>query len=267
MHPEADKAGWMQTDKENWAWDAQGGWYPSKFTAFSLMNALKMKPEERTLMALYNMYKNSCGRGQYVYGMLSQAIGSIDLDFMKSLYRQSGSFPPGTLKEIRERYNRTGEWGEYSVGHATNALVAVIKPDNGSEGLYALCVGTAARGLAPNSPTRAMPIYGETNAFWEIRLADSPEGVATASRQRAQETIQLAGSQLSKLNTTDVAFSQLKELLNLAKSELNKGLTHEDAAKRSTGNEGVYEWARATRAFTRAQVRGLQVCQALVPCH
>ena len=266
MHPQACKAGWMQSDKENWGWDKHAGWFPSKFTAFSLTNALKMKPEERLLMALRNMYKNSCGRGRYVYGMLSQAIGSVDLDFMKRLYRQSGSFPPGTLKEIRERYNRTGEWGEYSTGHATNALVAVMKPDNGSEGSYALCVGTAARGLAPNSPTRATPIYGETNAFWEIRLADSPEGVATAACQRAQETIQQAGSQVSKLNTTDAAFAPLKELLDLAQSELIKGHTHKDAAKNATGNEGVYEWARATRSFSRSQVRALQVCQALVPC-
>jgi len=266
MHPQAGKAGWMQPDKENWGWDTHGGWYPTKFTAFSLLNAIKMKPEERNLMALRNMYKNSCGRGRYVFGMISQALGTVDLDFMRKLYRKSGSFPAGTLKEIREKYNKTGEWGEYSIGHATNALVAVMKPDNGSQGSYALCVGTAARGLAPNSPTRATPIYGETNAFWEITLADSPQGVAAAARQCAQETIQQAGTQISKLSTTDAAFAPLKVLLELAQSELNKGLTQEDAAKSATGNEEVYERARATRSFTRAQVRALQVCKALDPC-
>jgi len=266
MHPEAGKAGWMQPDREHWAWDSHGGWYPTKFTAFSLLNTFRMKPAERTLMALRNMYKNSCGRGRYVYSMLSQVIGSVDMDFIKRVYRKSGLFPPGTLKEIRERYNKTGEWGEYSIGHATNALVAVMKPHNGSEGLYALCVGTATRGLTPNSPTRAAPIYGETNAFWEIKLADSPLEVAAATRQRAQECIQQASSQVSKLNITDAAFAPLMELLDLAKSELDKGITHEDAAQSATGNEGVYEWASATRSFTRAQVRGLQVCQALAPC-
>ena len=263
MHPEAGKAGWMQPDKESWGWDVHGGWYPRKFAAFSLLNAFKMKPEERTLMALRNMYKNSCGRGKHVYGVLGQSIGGVDLDFVKRLYRQSGSFPAGKLKEIRKRYNKTGEWGEYSIGHATNALVAVMKPDNGSDGIYTLCVGTASRGLTPNSPTRATPIYGETNAFWEIRLADSPVGVASAARQRAQEYIQQANSQVSKLNTTDMAFAPLKELLDLAQSELSKGLVYEDAAKCATGNEGVNECARAARSFTRAQVRALQVCQAL----
>lgn len=265
MHPEAGQAGWMQPDKENWAWDKHGGWYPTKFTAFSLVNAFRLKPIERTLMALRNMYKNSCGRGRYVYRVLSQAMGSVDLDFMKSVYRKSGSFPPGTLKEIRKRYAKTGEWGEYSIGHATNALVAVMKPHNGSEGLYALCVGPAARGLTPNSPTRATPIHGETNAFWEITLADSPVKVAAVARQRAQEFIQQASSQVSKLNTTDAAFAPLKELLDFAKRELDNGITHEAAAQLTIGNEGVSEWARATRAFTRAQVRALQVRQALVP--
>jgi len=265
MHPEAGKAGWMQPDKENWGWDTHGGWYPRKFAAFSLFDAFKMKPEERTLMALRNMYKNSCGRGRHVYDVLSKSIGGVDLEFMRRLYRQSGSFPPGTLKDIRERYDRTGEWGEYSIGHATNAVVAVMKPDNGNEGVYALCVGTAARGLAPNSPTRATPIYGETNAFWELRLADTPVGVAAAARQRAQDCLQEAGSHVAKLDETDVEFAPLKELLDLAQSEVNRGLTHEDAAISATGNEAVYEWARATRSFARAQVRALQVCQALVP--
>ncbi len=265
MHPQADIAGWMQPDKENWRWNPHGGWIPTRFTAFSLMKAFRMKPEERTLMALRNMYKNSSGRAGYVYGALSQANGSVDLDFMKKLYRKSGSFPPGTLKEIRQRYNQTGEWGEYSIGHATNALVAVMKPDDGNEGIYALCVGTAARGLAPNTPTRATPIYAETNAFWEIRLADSPAGVAAAARQRAQEYIQQASAQISGLRPTDTAFAPLKELLDLAQSELDRGFTHADAANVATGNEEVYAWAGATRAFTRAQVRALQVRQALVP--
>ncbi len=140
-----------------------------------------------------------------------------------------------------------------------------MKPDDGNEGIYALCVGTAARGLAPNTPTRATPIHAETNAFWEIKLADSPAGVAAAARQRAQEYIQQASAQISGLRPTDTAFAPLKELLDLAQSELDRGFTHADAANVATGNEEVYAWAGATRAFTRAQVRALQVRQALVP--
>ena len=80
MHPEAGKAGWMQPHKETWAWDEHGGWYPTRFTALSLLKAFMMKPAERTLMAMRNMYKNSWGRGRYVYFALNQAIGAIDLD-------------------------------------------------------------------------------------------------------------------------------------------------------------------------------------------
>ena len=263
MHPEAVKAGWMQPDKENWAWDEHAGWYPTRFTALSLMTAFMMKPSERTLMALRNMYKNSWGRCRYVFGALDQAIGEIDPGFMKKLYRKSGSFPPGTLKEIRKQYNKTGEWGEYAIGHASNALVAIMKPDNGRDGYYALCVGTAARGVERLTPTRAAPIYGETNAFWEVRLADSPMELTAAARQCAQEYIQQATLQVSRLNPTEAAYAPLKSLLDLAQSELDKGFTHQASAETATGNEGVYDWARATRCFTRAQVRALQVGQAL----
>lgn len=261
MHPDADKAGWMQPDKENWSWNKHGGWYPTRFMEFSLMKAFKLTPVERTLVALRNMYKNSCGRGQSVYRAISQSVGSIDLDYMKNLYRKSGSFPPGTLKEIRRRYNLTGEWGEYSIGHATNALVSVMKPDNGSEGIYALCVGTAKRGLTPNSPTRATPIYRETNAFWEVKLAEEPAAVVAAACQRAQEDIHQANLRISGLSADEASFAPLKDLLHLAQAQLEKGLAHVSAAESAAGNEKVYEWSRAVRCFTRAQVRALQVYQ------
>jgi hypothetical protein len=57
----------------------------------------------------------------------------------------------------------------------------------------------------------------------------------------------------------------MRALLDLAQSEFKRGRGYEDAAGNAAGNESVYEWARATRAYTRAQIRALQVCQALVP--
>ena len=89
--------------------------------------------------------------------------------------------------------------------------------------------------------------------------------VTAAARRCAQEYLQQASLQVSRLNAAEVAFAPLKDLLDLAQGELDKGLTHAASAETVTGNEGVYEWARATRCFTRAQVRASQVCQALVP--
>jgi hypothetical protein len=265
MHPDSGQAGWIKKQKESWLWDEHGGWYPAKFTTFTLAKAMKSGAEERTLSAMSFMYENSRGRNLYAFKMLNRAIGHIDAEYMKMLYRKPGTFPPGSWKEITATYNKTGQWGDYSIGHATNALVTIMQPDNGDEGVYALCVGTAARGLTTNTPVRAVPVYNETNAFWELKLAASPAGVTAAARQKAQEYLKQACQELGKLNKSDAAYEPLKAFLDRAQSELQSGEGYEQCAQQATGNEAVYEWARATRAFTRSQVRALQVNQALVP--
>jgi hypothetical protein len=265
LHPGASKAEWMQTHREHWSWDEHGGWYPTEFGAYSLTKMLTSGADERLTSALSQMYENSRQRNRYCFDMLKQAVGQINAEYIKMLYRQSGSFPPGNWDAITANYQRTGQWGDYSIGHASNALVAVMQPDNGDTGTYALCVGTAARGVTANLPTRACPIYGETNAFWEVTLASSPMGVAVAARQKAHEYINAACNALVQLLTEDPAYTPLKNLLSLAQRDFEIGLNYEDGAKITAGHDQVYHWGRAVRAFTRAQVRALQVEQALVP--
>ena len=201
-------------------------------------------------------------------GDVGQPMGSAGGFYADSTY--------GYVLESRSNpviIREAGVMGESDFRYANNSAMhpeawkaGWMQPDNGTNGYYALCVGTAARGLEPLTPTRAAPVYGETNAFWDIRLADGPMEITAAARQCAQEYIRKASLQLSKLNAAEVAFAPLADLLDLAQGELDKGLTHEASAETATGYEGVYEWAKATRCFTRAQVRALQVCQALVPC-
>lgn len=61
------------------------------------------------------------------------------------------------------------------------------------------------------------------------------------------------------------ACAPLQELLEIAQRELERGEGHEQAAQNATDNGALYDWARATRAFTRSQVRARQVSNALVP--
>lgn len=264
LHPDANKAVWMQKEKANWAWDPHGGWHPIKFVYFTPFS--RGRAEAQLRGALNMMYHNSYGRNLYLFDMLNRGVGKIDVEYMKMLYRQSGTVPPGSWEEITGAYKESGRWGDViSTGNPSNALVAIMKPDNGDEGIYALCVGTAARGQEPTGPDFGNPIYGETNAFWELKLSSSPAGVAAYARQRAQEYADLARSELAKLQSSDVAYGPLKDLLSLAQSEVRSGESCESAAKNTAGNESIYNWARATRAFTRAQIRALQVYQALVP--
>jgi len=267
LHPDAGQAGWMQANKEYWLWDVPGGWRPVRLVVPKLFaRPGKREAVDRTTGLLGHMYHNSYGRNRYAYEVIDGAVGQVDLEYMKMIYRQSGTVPPGSWEEVSAAYEATGRWGAYSIGHAGNALVAVMKPDDGDEGIYALCVSTAARGLAPNVPNPAGgPIYGETNAFWELKLASSPAGVAAYARQKAREYLDRARPALAGLGTLDVAGESLKALLDLAQHEFKSGQSCEEAANSAVGNASIYAWARATRAYTRAQVRALQVYQALVP--
>jgi hypothetical protein len=264
LHPDSGKAEWMQSNRENWLWDAHGGWYPAELVVPELFPRRRGRgTTDRTGSLLGHMYHNSRGRNLHAHDMLQRALGHIDLEYMKMMYRRSGTLPTGAWEEIAAAYKATGRWGEVSTAHAGNAVVAVMKPD---AGMYALCVSTAARGVTPNVPNPSGgPICGETNAFWELKLASAPAGVAAYAAQRARECIDRAEAELAGLRRTDPAYQPLAALLGLARRELASGEGHESAAGNSRGNEAVYNWARATRAHSRAQVRARQVCNALVP--
>ncbi len=259
LHPEANKAGWMQRNGKEWIWEKHRGWFPACWVPFTRARRI----EDR----MGFMYWGSSRRNQYLFDMLSSGAGKIDLEYMKMIYRKSGTLPPGTWEEISKRYNKNGNWGKISTGNATNALVGVMKPDNGDTGLYLLSVGPARRGLTPNASFWAgfNPIYAETNAFMELTLASGPEGMGACAKKKAQEYVTTATAELSKLDAADVAFVPLSTLLNKAQSELESGSAYASSAGRADRRLAIFDWARAIRAYTRAQVRAKQVINALVP--
>lgn len=263
MHPDSGKAGWMQNFKDNWKWDPHGGWCPRDFKMPDIFSLKRSKGKtDRINNALSMMYQNSLGRNLYLYEMLSKGIGNIDIDYMRKIYSQSGSVPQGTWKEITRSYKESGKWGKYSSSHAGNALVVVMKPESG---IYSLCVSEAARGLTPNVPEpNSGPTYGETNAFWEIKLESDPAGMANSAMSKALELISEAKNELSKPGIPDSAVKPLDELLTTAQAEYEKGTLYINKAKDSVDKESIYDIAQAVRAFTRSQVRALQVYQALV---
>ncbi|MDD4200918.1 MAG: hypothetical protein PHS19_06000 [Eubacteriales bacterium] len=264
MHPESGKAGWMQNFKDNWKWEPHGGWYPRDFKMPDIFSLKRGREKtDRINNALSMMYQNSMGRNLYLYEMLSNGIGNIDIDYMRMVYSQSGSLPQGSWKEITRSYKVSGKWGKYSSAHAGNALVVVMKPDSG---IYSLCVSEAARGLTPNVPEpNSGPLYGETNAFWELKLASGPEGTADAAMSKAIELINKAEQEFGKRSKPGNTGMYLDELLLKAKSEYDIGTRFIDDARDSIETERIYHLARAVRAFTRSQVRAMQVYQSLIP--
>jgi hypothetical protein len=200
---------------------------------------------------------NSFYRNRSMYDILNRGAGNIDLAYMKMMYHRSGTLLTGGVKEIVAGYSK-GEWGEIPASNSANATVTIMKA---SDGFFAHCVGPARRGLTPLSAKLfAHPMVHETNAFWELKLEDSPEAMVAYARDRAHAYLGEAEALFARLDRRDPAYDSVGRLLKAARTELEAG----DAANTEAGDT-VAGLARLARAYTRAQVRARQAINALVP--
>jgi hypothetical protein len=255
LHKESGQAPWMQADKDHWHYDPHGGWYAD----YRPIKKIGID-EDVIIQSLGNGFIGSRDRSLYLFHILDCGVGNIDFEYMKMINRQSCTLPAKTWKESVAYFKQTGEWTNVTTGHSSNANVVVMKPMRGDLGRYAFCVGAAKRGLAPCMPTWCSPIFNETNAFWELQLGATPEAVAQSALDKACEYMEQACSLFSQLGQQDPAYEPLKDILSQAEKEFQTG----DLIRSENGMTPAH-WAKATRAFTRAQVRALQVIQALEP--
>lgn len=108
-------------------------------------------------------------------------------------------------------------------------------------------------------------MYNETNTFWEIKLAESPESVSVYAREKAEEYIRNAETALQSIQDTDEkAIEYLKNLLGEAVENFHAGKKYMEVG-RVAGKASIYDWSRATRAYTKAQVKALMVCNIITP--
>lgn len=272
MHRDASKAVWMQEDQKrekDWKWDEHGGWYPEKFSGFKLSELFR-GGEGQAMVALRGMYHGCLKRNLYHYEVLNRAVGHIDMEYMKMIYRNSGSMPAKPWKEAEREFNKTGKWGRASVGSANNGVITVTRPDDGDNGIYAVCTGEAKRGMTPNSPFLAsfnIPMYNETNAFWELKLADRPGNAAAYAYMKAKEYMKEAEGLLdeSRAITSPKTLDYLKKLMAEARDNLRQGEGMLESAGNKPEKEAIYDWSRAVRAFTRTQVKTLMISGMIAP--
>jgi hypothetical protein len=262
MHPDIRKAPWRQTNQDQWEYDPHGGWYPNSAMSKINFQTMLASLDEPHVIGVQFAALNSCHRGRYMFNTLDRAVGEIDVDYLKMMYRQSHTIPEGTLKELRQTYDQ-GDWGDISCGNATNALVVITKP---SERFFAHCIGPASRGMAPMSPkTFANPIYAESNTFWDLKLEDSPAAITSFAGSTANEALQRARTEMPRHEISAPSYQHLDGLLERAAQEYELGQRFETTARTAHESVAIYEWSRATRAYTRAQVRARQVINALIP--
>ncbi|HEY70178.1 MAG TPA: hypothetical protein G4O08_06300 [Anaerolineae bacterium] len=259
QHPDANAARWMTGKRVNWRWDEHGGWHPQR----ARMPRLFVSDIEDLLAFAY---EGSRRRNLYAFERLNRAIGKIGFEYMKALFRPPRQVPADSWNKLKAAYKRTGAWGKVAVGNPTNAVIGIMQPDDGDEGIYAACIGEAKRGLMPNSPLWSSfnPTYAETNAFFQIKLAADPEGVSAHAQETAQSDLEIAESMHAELDRISNACGPLNDLLEQARHQLERGRMQQASARETAGrSEALYELARATRSFTRAQVHARQVINAL----
>ena len=125
-----------------------------------------------------------------------------------------------------------------------------------SDGLFSLCTGPAKAGMTPLLPGSILPIYNETNAFFEIKLEKEPEGVVAYAKTMAGEFISQAEETLDGLSLNENSIKLLRSYLEEAKREYSRG---------SSGSVELYDTAKSLRSYTRAQVKARQVINAVNP--
>jgi hypothetical protein len=220
----------------------------------------------------------SVSRNLYVYNLFSDYHGQIDLEFMKMVWRfRSGPLPvrahPDIWEKKAEAHYKKGdcEWWT-TLGHVTNAYVTITVPE---DRLYLLSTTYPAQQPTLSDPKAfhgARWLAHATRAFFRLKLDPSPAAVMQAAKQQAETDLFLAERELRRLNYQNPAYAPLDEIFNQAVIEWTKGdfwrgpdSLSSTLTKKSSQEEGIYYWAKATRAFIRCQLLARKVYNALVP--
>jgi hypothetical protein len=210
----------------------------------------------------------SIGRNFGLWNLFHNYHGEVDLDFGKMMWRFQGPpLPYDTIDEAVEDYDRSQSrlWNAH-ICQTGNAMVGILQPDDGDEGLLHVSHGCAARGV--DSPTYAGGVVVRlrpTYSFFELKLASNPRNVSGAAQTRARYDLWNAYQELEKIDYSNVQFAPLDEILNQAVIEWQKGWFYTDEAGETRGNEAVVKWAKAIRCWTRCQCYARQVYNALIP--
>lgn len=207
--------------------------------------------------------KNSEGRNRFFHAQLTALAGSLDIETFASLYRTSGSIPPGSFKEICERYHRGEQW-DCAPGHRANAFVVSFRAAPGEAPIYRACIGPLERTLNCRDPGHGYYYYDETNAYWELALTDTAEDLIQSARTCARYRLSRAEARLAELPENFAGLKVFARWLEAARQHLRD----EQAcwsAPLADQDERVSALSSALRHLHWVQVRAGQVLNAIDP--
>lgn len=206
-------------------------------------------------------------RNLQLWNMLHHYHGEVDVEFAKMMFRFPGEQPSyPTLEEAEEAYYPTkGAGWHQKISTLENAMVGVLKPDDGDDGDYYVSHGSPARLTSPLVPGGHYYRVAPTYSFFKLKLASSPRKVAEAAKRQAQLDQYYANVELRQLDYWDPPYVPLDKIFDEAAVEWQKGEFYRTHALETAGNESIFHWGRAIRAYTRCQALASHVYNALVP--
>ncbi|MEM8549102.1 MAG: hypothetical protein AAGF46_13165, partial [Pseudomonadota bacterium] len=257
QHPDAPSKRFA-LDEGEMVYDLEEGWHvkdPSKL----------MHPNPMISFLRFNASARSSMRTKAFHKYTMQASGNIDADWSAALYRTPGiGYPAADELEtaLPDMMMGRRQLDLAGVGVRNAAFTAIMEPDAGDQGIYSGCVGPLNYD-AVAAGGHGFYYYDETNTYWTIRLAATPEELVADASQRAKDCIQeatdaLAGAEVSGADT-------LEGFLNEAKSALTTGQQILQAPVESAIGAEMARQSRALRRFAKSQVKARQVTEALNP--
>ncbi|WP_056685683.1 MULTISPECIES: hypothetical protein [unclassified Nocardioides] len=246
----------LSEEPGSWAGPREGKYVYSSESGWYIRRPDDAGTSDPALLAARLSSKNSAARNRFFHRQMSQGFGSIDVDFVTSMYRTSGSMPDGDYPESVERWNAGEEW-EASAAHRGNAFTAVIKPSSSDPGEYHACIGPADRHLQIREPSHGHYYFDETGEFWRLRLMESSELLLKDAEDEARRRVDAASARLAALPDDHpergLAAGWLTEAIECLASLADPtegGLPPDERAA---------VIAKQVRAACRAQVRAAQV--------
>lgn len=243
----------------------QPGDFGEKDFLFSTNNYLckKMKPtKEGEFIGAHGGYgAYSAPRNKFIWDMLYNYHGVIDIEFAKMILRFPGSPPPYPPQE---------GWDAVFC-RPTNLWTAVALPDNGSSGKAYICTGPAGKILhssIASDGSRMQTAYkyiSGTHTFYSLHLTEDPISMAATAHDTAENDISEAYSQLMLLDDSDPGYFGLNSLYGMAVREYFEGINFLNKARLIEADESLFYLSKAVTSFTRSQAHALQVYEALVP--
>jgi len=219
------------------------------------------------LGATSNSAISSVSRNLQLWNMLHYYHGKIDLDFVKMMWRLPGNQPSyPTLEEADAAFRKTqGKGWHVAIASLANAMVGILIPDDGANGLYYVSQGSLAKTTSPHAAGEHYYRIAPTYSFYQLKLDCDPIRLVQAARAKAQYDQYYAHLELAKLNYRDYAYAPLDMIFNQSAIEWQKGEYYYRLASKTAGNASINWWAKATRSFTRCQALARQVYNALIP--